>query len=562
MKSPISGDRRNYLLVAIVLIAPAIAVWQWLPPSARTLSAAATGVRGAIHVHTRRSDGSGTPEQIAAAAARAGLQFVILTDHGDGTRAPAPPAYYGRVLAVDALEISAEDGHVIALGLPKSPYRLGGEVRDILDDIARAGAMSVAAHPGSMKPQLRWTDWTSPFDGLEWLNADSESRDEKWHRFVRVLFTYPLRPSSSIGTLLDRPEAILRRWDALTARRRVVALAGADAHARLDVSGDDRSRNAVLNVPGYETMFRTFSITASGVRFTGDANADSAALLDAIRRGHAYTTIDALATPGAVAFTASRGGVTWQAGDFVPAGEGDIELQAESNASPGSRVVLFRNGSVEATGERMLRRVVPGTPAVYRVEIQVADAPGNPPIPWVVTNPIYVRSQDAKPVVRGEPSERASLYQDGEARGWRIETSPRSKGAIDVARTTTGTQLLLRWAIGGTRSESPYAAFVMPAGTLLPANDRLLFNGRADKPMRLSVQFRLGSGERWRRSVYLDETAREVAVFFDEVRPVGETTQRRLPLGQVRDVLFVVDTMNATPGNAGQFWIDDVQYGR
>ncbi len=102
----------------------------------------------------------------------------------------------------------------------------------------------------------------------------------------------------------------------------------------------------------------------------------------------------------------------------------------------------------------------------------------------------------------------------------------------------------------------------MPAGTLLPAYDRLLFKGRAEKPMRVSVQFRLESGERWRRSVYLDETDREVAVFFDDARPVGETSQRRMPLGQVRDVLFVVGTVNTKPGSAGQFWVDDVQYGR
>jgi len=554
--------KRRAIIGAVVCAVAAIAIRQALPPPAQPLTAAPTGVRGAMHIHTRRSDGSGTPEQIAAAAARAGLQFIILTDHGDGTRMPAPPAYHSNVLVVDALEVSAEDGHVVALGLPQTPYPLGGEVRDIVEDIARAAAMSVAAHPGSMKPQLRWTEWSSPFDGFEWLNADSESRDEHWRRLGRVLFTYPFSPSASIGTLLDRPDPLLRRWDALTVRRRVVALAGADAHARLDVTGDDRPRRAVLNVPSYEVMFKTFSVTASGVRFGGNADGDAAALLDAIRRGHVYTTVDALAWPGSVSFTASRGGASWQAGDFVPPGEGDIELRVDSNAPSGSRVVLFRNGAVEATGAQTLRRAVPASPAVYRVEIQLADAPGNPPVPWIVTNPIYVRSEDAKPALRGGPSARVPLYQDGEGNGWRIEKSPRSKAALDVARTTTGTQLLMRWAVGGTRSESPYAAFVMPAGTLLPAYDRLLFTGRAEQPVRLSVQFRLETGERWRRSVYLDETAREVVVFFDDARPVGTTSQRRLPLGQVRDVLFVVDTVNTKPGSGGQFWIDDVQYGR
>ena len=554
--------KRAAIIGVAALAAGLIGIRQALPPSAQTLTPASTGVRGAIHVHTRRSDGSGTPQQIASAAARAGLQFVILTDHSDGTWTPVRAEYLSGVLMVDAVEISGEDGHVVALGLPKAPYPLAGDVRDIVDDIARLGAMSIAAHPGSLKPQLRWTDWTSPFDGLEWLNADSESRDERWYTLARALLTYPFKPPASIGSLLDRPDAVMRRWDALTLRRRVVGLAGADAHAQLDLSGDDRAHVAVLEVPGYETMFKTFSITAAGVRFAKNAEADSAALLDAIRRGHVYSTVDALAARGAVSFTASRGGTTWQAGDFVPPDGGDVELRVETNAPPGGRVVLFRNGEVAETSDRTMRHVVPAGTAVYRVEIQLPAAPGSPPIPWVVTNPIYVRSQDAKPAERGEPSDRAPVYENGEARGWRIETAPRSKAALDVTRTATGSELLLRWGIGGTLSESPYAAFAMPAGTLMSGYDRLLFTARADKPMRLSVQFRTANGERWRRSVYLDETARQVVVFFDDVRPAGATTQRRLPLGQVRDVLFVVDTVNTTPGSAGQFWIDDVMYGR
>ena len=109
-------------------------------------------VRGAIHVHTRRSDGTGTPEEWPRPRPRAGLKFVILTDHGDGTREPARPAYRNGVLFIDAVEISTEDGHVVALGLPQTPYPLGGEARDVVEDVARLGGMSIAAHPGSPKP--------------------------------------------------------------------------------------------------------------------------------------------------------------------------------------------------------------------------------------------------------------------------------------------------------------------------------------------------------------------------------------------------------------------------
>jgi hypothetical protein len=310
-------------------------------------------------------------------------------------------------------------------------------------------------------------------------------------------------------------------------------------------------------------MFKTFSMTAPGITLTHDAERDGASLLDAIRQGRVYSTIDALATPAAVSFSAVRGDMAWTMGDFVPPADGDIELRVDSNAPADSTIVLIKNGEPAATATgRSLRQTVAASPAVYRVEIRLRAAPGRPPIPWVVTNPIYIRAQDESPVTRSEATESAPQYDNGEARGWRMEMSPRSKTALDVVRTPTGTELLVRFAIGGAKADSPYAALAMPAGESMPAYDRLMFTSRADRPMRLSVQFRLANGDRWRRSIYVDETSRQVSVFFDDVRPVGVPAQGRLPVNSVRDVLFVVDTVNANPGTAGQFWIDDVKYGR
>jgi hypothetical protein len=84
-------------------------------------------VAGAYHVHTNRSDGAGTKADVAAAARRAGLDFAIITDHGDGTRPPDPAAYLDSVLVIDAVEISTNGGHYVALGLPQTPYPLAGD---------------------------------------------------------------------------------------------------------------------------------------------------------------------------------------------------------------------------------------------------------------------------------------------------------------------------------------------------------------------------------------------------------------------------------------------------
>ena len=110
-------------IVALIAVAVAASSYATMPRAARTLAAAPTlrtPVRGAIHIHTRRSDGTGTVDDIARAASRAGLNFVILTDHGDGTREPDTPAYRSGVLCIDAVEISTASGHVVALGLPRT----------------------------------------------------------------------------------------------------------------------------------------------------------------------------------------------------------------------------------------------------------------------------------------------------------------------------------------------------------------------------------------------------------------------------------------------------------
>ena len=113
-------------------------------------------VKGAFHVHTNRSDGSGSVEDVAAAARSAGLDFVIFTDHGNGTRTPDRPRYLSGVLCLDGLEISTRGGHYIAVGLREAaPYPLGGDAEGVVADVRRLGGFGVVAHPFSPKKELR-----------------------------------------------------------------------------------------------------------------------------------------------------------------------------------------------------------------------------------------------------------------------------------------------------------------------------------------------------------------------------------------------------------------------
>ena len=562
-------------VAVIILLASVAGTWYIaLPPRATALltvsSPLALPVRGAIHVHSQRSDGTGDVEAIAAAAARAGLNFVVLTDHGDGAREPESPRYLEGVLIIDAVEISTEQGHVVALGLPETPYPLGGEARDVIEDISRLGGFAMAAHPGSEKPELQWTDWDTPVGGLEWLNADSEWRDEPVWSLARALLTYPIRSTETLVSLLDRPTATMDRWDTLTERRRVVAVAGADAHARIGFRsiGEPYADGSSLHLPSYERMFHVFSNALPGTTFSGDAAADAQVALAAIRSGHVYSTIDGLGGPAAMSFTAASGTATAVAGDVLPV-DGPVTLRVDVQAPDTARIDLMKDGAVlQSAAGAALEQVVDADAAVYRVEIMLPGNPGEPPVPWMVSNPIYVGRDpaDAAPSdTRPRASRFAVQYGDGPATEWTIETSAASLGALAAVPAVDGTQLSLRYALGGTMASSPFTALAMPAGPELPAHDRLMFTAWADHPMRLSVQLREPegeAGERWHRSVFLDSTPREITVYFDDMMPRGPVSHLRPTLANVESILFVIDTVNTPLGGNGTLWMDDVKYAR
>src|SRR5712664_2369664 len=163
--------KRWMIGTAALVAAVAVFVALTIPPRRLALAEAVDWtIPGIIHVHTNRSDGLSGPDEIAAAAARAGLRFVVFTDHGDGTRRPDPPQYRSGVLCLDGVEISTSGGHYVVIDMPASPYPLAGDPRDVVEDVRRMGGFGIAAHPDSPKPELRWRDCTIPVDGLELLN--------------------------------------------------------------------------------------------------------------------------------------------------------------------------------------------------------------------------------------------------------------------------------------------------------------------------------------------------------------------------------------------------------
>lgn len=519
-------------------------------------------VRGAYHVHSVASDGTGTVEAIAAAASRAGLQFVILTDHGDGTRTPGPPRYRSGVLCIEAVEVNTTGGHLVVLGAAPSPYPLAGSPHAVLEDVHRLGGIGIAAHPGSPRPSLRWTGWDAPIDGIEWLNADSEWRDELLGSLGRLLLTYAFRPAESLASTLDRPDEALRQWDGLTAGARVVGLAGADAHARLGTRGrtDPYDEGWHVPLPTYEAAFRTFGLRVRlDTTLSGDPERDAQDVLDRIRWGRVFAVVDGLATPGAFEFTATSGGQSAQMGDTLQMA-GDVRLHVRMAAPAGTRLVVMKGGAaLYDTTEAEVHLSVGPVPGVYRIELHTPGAPGQPPMPWLVGNPIYVGMRAAQ-----EETARARLGPAGTGRdpiALDAAAPEMSDGSESRVLTTGPFEGATSWTYRLADVAGAFAALRLPASDLAGA-DRLRVRARADAPMRLWVQLRSSSSgveERWGHSMYLDPVERSHDLFFDRFEPMGETSTAAPRLDAIESVLLVVDGVNARPGWSGRVHIVEVR---
>jgi hypothetical protein len=542
--------------VALLVAAALLAV---LPESRIALPVATPDPRvaaGAIHVHSRRSDGSGSIDDIAAAAAAAGLQFVIVTDHGDGTRAPDPPRYVSGVLMLDGVEISTSGGHYLALDMPAAPYRLGGEAADVVADVARLGGLGIVAHPAAPKAELAWSDGAAPFDGVEWVNADSEWRDESWATLARAAASHLLRPAESIGLVLDRPR-VLAELDRLVGRRDILLIGTTDAHGGVGREGGRR-----LRFPSYESAFRALSVRAilrGDLR--GDPTSDSRLVVEALRSRRVFTSVDAIAGPAKLRFAAATSRGAAEMGGRVAPGV-PVTFTAQTNGPPGSTLMLLRDGrQVASAPAPSLEYVADGAPAAYRVEVRMREAPGDEPVPWLLSNAIRVGATPEPPSLPAVPASpiRVVLFEPGDRSQWSAERDPTSHAELSTAAGES--PLTLTYSLGTNEAVSPYAAVVrdLPAG--LAACDTLVLAMSAANTARVSVQVREpgGSrpteGRRWLRSVFVDRQPEPVTLKFADLKPAPAAGRAHPDAAAIRTLLVVIDLVNARPGDRGSLRI-------
>lgn len=380
-------------------------------------------LRGVMHSHSYLShDSDGRPPQIAAAARRAGLDFIFMTDHYAGPQNQAAINEGVRGELNGALFVVGVETNVglMPFFLERTVIDLHKPASEIIADLNRAGALVFIVHPDEPR------DWSLPgYTGMEIYNLHADAKRSKltrWDLLCETWWAMDQYPMLVYHRIFREPTEFLRIWDGLTPNRKVVGIAGNDAHQNNGLRFVVTSRRTVelrdtakLEKPPLHEISNSLLLwllrhtsndfTPGRTLYRIDADLywrsfqfvnthllakekSERALYEALRAGHCYVAFDWLCEATGLNFVAeSRGGLALM-GDDLPFDAG-IVLKLTSPVK--ARFKLLRNGAPVFETESDHFEYAVTEPGVYRVE-------GHLPVrgelwPWVYANPIYITSR-------------------------------------------------------------------------------------------------------------------------------------------------------------------------
>lgn len=337
------------------------------PLDAPVLSQSANWRVGDLHTHSMHSDGRAQsiggqatptpPHRVFEAAARAGLDFVLLSDHNTASHwldvDRLQPAF-DRVLLLHGREVTTYRGHANTVGERRfDDFRLetpSSSPAPMLQRIANAGAFISINHPTSPDGELcMGCGWNvtdeqvmASVGGVEVVNGDSRS-----------------------GSLYGWPF-----WAALLNRGfRLTAVGGSDDHTV------DDPKDRQIGVPATVVYMRELS---------------EAALVEGLKSGRAYVRTRSPSGP-TLEFSAEAHGKVYPMGATIAAtGTTPLILSALLTLAPGQTVEWIQNGRVlasEPVTAQKLTRSVDSKPGDW-VSLVVKGTDGEPTL---LSNAIYVR---------------------------------------------------------------------------------------------------------------------------------------------------------------------------
>jgi len=353
----------------------------------------------AVHVHTTYSDGTATVPELLAAAAEAGVDAVLLTDHDTlAARRHGWEGDHGGVFLLVGTEVSPKRGHYLAFGVGAEIDHEGRSAVEIAAAVRAAGGTGFAAHPFSaggrmlIPPAARrivlphgWPALDDPagLDGLELWSLTTDAA-ESW-RTPAAAYRWLRDPEAAIAA--GPPAHHLAAWDALSARRRVPAIGGLDGHAPgLRVRG--RVRTPLPHRRTFE-LLRTHLVCERPLG--AGLEADRETIIAALGAGAAWLHCPCVAAAGSPRLWVEAGsGAMLAIGSEGPAGPAVLRLRLPREAE----ITVLRDGSPMHRERADALDLDVEAPGAYRVEARIDGRL------WLLSNPVHLRADGVASAAR------------------------------------------------------------------------------------------------------------------------------------------------------------------
>ncbi len=344
---------------------------------------------GVIHLHSNYSFDGRTPvPAILEAARKNNLDFLMLTDHSTiGARTDGFEGWNKGVLLIVGEEIAPRFNHYLAFGHPKAVDCAEKEPdllpQTYIDRVKALGGFGFIAHPDHAGASLfhvkhyPWQDWSvNGYTGLgiwdfmtDWQNSLTG--------YVRAILSY-----ISPAFFLRGPcPSTLERWDRMAMERAVVGIGELDNHDTLK-----KLWGISLSVFPFTRVFnliRTHILASAPL--SGDDKQDIATILNTLRQGQCYVSLDYFQSAHGFSMTLSDEKDTATMGGHFSLGE-KARLQA---SFPGTaRIRLLRNGKIIRTESGNSLEQTIHESGCYRIEAYIKAF--GMYRPWIFSNPIYV----------------------------------------------------------------------------------------------------------------------------------------------------------------------------
>lgn len=527
---------------------------------------------GVVHIHTSLSDGRGSPADVLEAGRRAGVDFIVVTDHNrvDTELFDRLPRRPGDPVVIVGSEVSTEAGHVLAIGIRPPSFRFSGTLSEVLDDIRYLGGCGFVAHPTSPRGETRFTRESAPGHwGIEVVNGDTAWREASPIMLALAALRYPVNPALALAGTLGRFDQERALWDRVLAKRFAPAVGGVDAHGRIPIT-----RGVSLGVPSYEALFglvRTVAHLDEPLP-THIAQARTA-LVRALCEGHSVIAVPSMADPrGFSVSVRTATGESSGPGATVPFTPG-LTLLAGGSVPEGTTLRFLEAGREVIAGKAPLVFPVE-RPGVYRAEAYLAGAQ----TPWILANPISVltadmaaeRTQHARPEAQSNVEGAVVVDRFEEETRFAPEHDPGSRIDEPVLDASggrgKGAAVLLSFHLNPTPIPPVWVALVDRTSRDLSGRQGVSFWLKADGDYRVWFQIRdlnpasADEGtEAWFASVRTSPAWTLYNIPFASLRSINPRTDGVFDPGRIAHLVFVIDHGAMPFGSRGKIWIDDLR---